>query len=189
MSGGHLGVARDGRCPRWRLRSSLTHLEVRSLRCSAPPWPRPSGATILCTGRSHRRRAGRPGVRCDLRSALTQLELRSLSVLGRRLRRHRPARRFSVRRSSRPARVPARHILGIFERGHSAKRARSVGSRGGRRSGVGNVCLGETSAHPLSARRRWRGAPTAAAWSLPRYGRGRPPSRGRTGGPARRGRC
>jgi hypothetical protein len=28
--GGPLG----GRCPRWRLRSSLTHLEVRSLRCS-----------------------------------------------------------------------------------------------------------------------------------------------------------
>ncbi len=29
-----------GRWPRWRLRSSLTHLRVRSLRCSAPPWPR-----------------------------------------------------------------------------------------------------------------------------------------------------
>ncbi len=39
----HLGAAPGGRCPRWRLRSSLTHLEVRSLRCSPPPWPRRPG--------------------------------------------------------------------------------------------------------------------------------------------------
>ena len=33
-SGSHIGVARDGAGARWRLRSSLTHPEVRSLRCS-----------------------------------------------------------------------------------------------------------------------------------------------------------
>ncbi len=41
------GAAPDGRCPRWRLRSSLTQLGLRSLRCSPPPWPRPPGAAIL----------------------------------------------------------------------------------------------------------------------------------------------
>ena len=46
LSGGHFGVAPDGAGVRWRLRSSLTHLGVRSLRCSAPPSPAPSGATI-----------------------------------------------------------------------------------------------------------------------------------------------
>jgi hypothetical protein len=30
----HEGAPRDGAGARWRLRSSLTHLEVRSLRCS-----------------------------------------------------------------------------------------------------------------------------------------------------------
>jgi hypothetical protein len=34
VSSGQLGAARDGAGVRWRLRSSLTHLEVRSLRCS-----------------------------------------------------------------------------------------------------------------------------------------------------------
>ncbi len=32
----------DGPCRRWRLRSSLTHLGVRSFSCSSPPWPEPS---------------------------------------------------------------------------------------------------------------------------------------------------
>ena len=36
------GGRQDGPCVRWRLRSSLTHLGVRSLRCSPPPWPGPS---------------------------------------------------------------------------------------------------------------------------------------------------
>jgi small subunit ribosomal protein S9 len=37
-----------GRCVRWPLRSSLTHFEVRSLRCSRPPSPRRAmrGATV-----------------------------------------------------------------------------------------------------------------------------------------------
>src|SRR3954451_3581 len=37
----YYGVASDGACMRWRLRSSLTHLEVRSLRCSTPPLTAP----------------------------------------------------------------------------------------------------------------------------------------------------
>ena len=34
-------AAADAQCVRCRLRSSLTHSSVRSLRRSAPPWPRP----------------------------------------------------------------------------------------------------------------------------------------------------
>ena len=41
------GAPRDGAGARCALRSSLTHLEVRSLRCSVAPSPAPSGGAIL----------------------------------------------------------------------------------------------------------------------------------------------
>src|SRR3954453_16087518 len=54
----YYGVASDGAGMRWRLRSSLTHLEVRSLRFSTPPLTAPSagaqGRNLLgkCLGTS-----------------------------------------------------------------------------------------------------------------------------------------
>ena len=58
---------------RWLLRSSLTHLQVRSLRSSTPPSPeRPAGALTLLSSL-----AERPGVRWLLRSSLTHLQVRS----------------------------------------------------------------------------------------------------------------
>jgi hypothetical protein len=47
VSSGQLGAARDGAGVRWRLRSSLTHLGVRSLWCS--------GAAFAGTVRRHAR--------------------------------------------------------------------------------------------------------------------------------------
>src|SRR5258705_12478701 len=40
------GGRRDSPCVRFRLRSSLTHLRVGSLRCSPPPSPGPSGGPL-----------------------------------------------------------------------------------------------------------------------------------------------
>src|SRR5439155_1089520 len=77
----HLRAPAERPGVRWPLRSSITHLHVRSLRSSWPPSPeRPAGAlTLLST------LAERPGVRWPLRSSLTHLQDGPLRPIRARL--------------------------------------------------------------------------------------------------------
>ena len=119
----HLPTA-DGRGVRWALRSSLTGLEARSLRCSLPPSPRPPPAgpgqhscAVACAPRSRAFEPARCGARLRLRLGPASLGPAQRSCVGRcgaRLRLRRlaawlgPARAVALSAPSSPLELPRR---------------------------------------------------------------------------------